>query len=171
MDATLVPALWAAVVVLALPDALVAPHAHGPAYVAANVFLFFAALLLLAHAASKGHVSNAAKTSNAPPDSSAYMLLPTTLTPQTLTPQTLTPQTRTPQTRTPQTRTPQTTTPQTTTPQTHQPSPVCCERTKTHPHTPAELPHLFVHVLCLAYVRTACWFEFRALAAARARPS
>jgi hypothetical protein len=142
MDATLVPALWAAFAVLALPDALVAPHAHGPAYVTANVFLFFAALLLLAHAASKGHVSNVAKTSNTPPDSNAYMLIPKTLTPQTLTPQT------------------------------HQHSPaVCCERTKTHPHTPTELPHLFVHVLCLAYVRTACWFEFRTLAAALARPS
>jgi hypothetical protein len=137
MDATLVPALWAAFAVLALPDALVAPHAHGPAYVAANVFLFFAALLLLAHAASKGHVSNAAKTSNTPANPNAYMLLP-----------------------------------QSTTPQTHQHSPaVCCERTKTHPHTPAELPHLFVHVLCLAYVRTACWFEFRTLAAALARPT
>jgi hypothetical protein len=27
----------------------------------------------------------------------------------------------------------------------------------------AELTHLFVHLLCAAYLRTACWFEARAL--------
>jgi ABC-type long-subunit fatty acid transport system fused permease/ATPase subunit len=29
-------------------------------------------------------------------------------------------------------------------------------------NTRAELTHLFVHLLCLAYLRTACWFEGRA---------
>lgn len=30
-------------------------------------------------------------------------------------------------------------------------------------NTRAELTHLFLHVLCAAYLRTACWFELRAL--------
>ena len=29
------------------------------------------------------------------------------------------------------------------------------------PSPRAELTHLFVHLLCLAYLRTACWFEGR----------
>jgi len=102
------PALWVAVALLALPDALLAPAdlrgAAGAVYLAANVFVFFAALLLLASGAARlqrGHTY----TALAPDAQSA--------------------------------------------------APVASAR--------AELVHLFLHVMCLAYVRTACWFEWRAL--------
>ena len=100
--------LWAAVVLLALLEALLfqllhdrAPNdlARGPAaavYVAANVFVFFAALLVLAHVAGRTCVDYAPPT---PPAA---------------------------------------------------------------PNTRAELKHLFVHLLLLAYLRTTCWFEGRA---------
>ena len=134
MYANLVPMLWAAIAVVALPDALVAPDAHDPVYVAANVFVFFAALLLLSHVYGKSDETRATPAAYAPAPPAAYALLPPALPPHT-----------------------------------HDDS-ICCERNKTHARARTELIHLFVHVLCLAYVRTACWFEFRYLAAALARP-
>jgi len=96
--------LWAAVVVLALLEATLAtlffsdaPRdlSRGPAaaaYVAANLFVFFAALLVLAHLFGR-------TVAYAPPDA---------------------------------------------------------------PNTRAELKHLFLHLILLAYLRTTCWFDGRA---------
>jgi hypothetical protein len=123
MNHALVPALWAAVAVLALPEALLFPDAAGPAYLAVNVFVFFGALLLLAHAASRRNDERRMHHAD-------YLLLQPHAQPLE---------------------------------QPHQHDPTICCPPKTHAHT--ELAHLFIHVLCLAYVRAACWFEFRALAA------
>lgn len=133
-----VPLLWAAVAVLALPDALLAPDAHGPVAVAANLFVFFAALLLLTHVfrdlAHPNPYTLLVPQSRAPPRTAIITIYPAN---------------------------------QHETHETHLPhqhdAAVCCLRDRTH--TLTELTHLFLHVLCLAYVRTACWFEFRALAA------
>jgi hypothetical protein len=142
MHVGLVPALWAAIAVFALPDALLAPDAHGPVNVAANVFVFFAALLLLVHAAAKIHRPHAAHAAyahaayaQAAYAQAAYAPLPSAYTAP----------------------------PQTCPNHTHDYT-LCCVRTTTHPQI--ELTHLFIHILCLAYVRIACWFEFRAFAAA-----
>ena len=96
--------LWAVVVVLSLLEAVVFKLLHhtnirditrGPraaVYVAANVFAFFAALLLLVHFFGRRWLPYSAP-----------------------------------------------------------------------PSPRAELTHLFVHLLCLAYLRTACWFEGRSV--------
>ena len=119
-QATHVLALWAAAALLALPDALLAPHdlrgAAGAAYLAANVFVFFAALLLLAHARS----ALATRDSDG-----ATHYAPLAFT------------------------------------HTHDEA-ICCLR-ETSARAQNELTHVFLHVLCAAYVRTACGFEFRAL--------
>ena len=119
--------LWAAVVVLSLLEAAVfsllqrfalPDIARGPVaavYVAANVFVFFAALLVLLHVAGRSWMQNSdtqIDTANAKPSRTQ----PTELT----------------------------------------------EPTKLTSSARAELTHLFVHLLCLAYLRTACWFEGRA---------
>lgn len=136
-----VPLLWAAVAVLALPDALLAPDAHGPVAVAVNVFIFFAALLILTHIyrdlTYPNHYTLIVPQSHAPPGTAMI----TIYTP--------------PKNETNNTN-------NTNNPHEHDAS-ICCLRNRTQ--TLNELTHLFIHVLCLAYVRTACWFEFRALAA------
>jgi len=149
-----VPALWAATAVLALLDALVAPDAHGPVYVATNVFLFFAALLLLAHAASKAHRQHAANAGYAPIAYAPAAYAPAAYAPAAYAPAPYAPAPYAPAAYTP---------PPDTCPNHTQDYSLCCVRTTTHPHI--ELTHVFIHLLCLAYVRTACWFEFRALAA------
>ena len=116
-------ALWAAAALLALPDVVLAPHdlrgAAGAAYLAANVFVFFAALLLLAHAAP---AFTRGPTHYAPlPQAVALAFAPHTHDETT-----------------------------------------CCLR-ETSARAQNELTHVFLHVLCAAYVRTACGFEFRAL--------
>ena len=106
-DTTNVLRLWAAVVLLSLLEAWAFPGdvrgAPGALYVAANVLVFFAALLLLVHlAAREQHITPV-----------GYSALPSII--------------------------------------------------PAAPNTRAELTHLFVHLLCAAYLRTACWFEARAL--------
>jgi hypothetical protein len=109
-------ALWAAAALLALIDALLAPAdlrgAAGATYLAANLFAFFSALLLLAH-------ERTAFTKRAPQFTSI---------------------------------------PQAFTPHTHDPD-MCCLAANTQ----NELTHVFLHLMCVAYVRTACLVEFRAL--------
>jgi hypothetical protein len=110
-DTTDVLRLWAAVVLLSLVEAWFftgdVRGAPGALYVAANVLVFFAALLLLAHAAAR-----AAQSDKAHPAVAYTALL---------------------------------------------------SAVPAAPNTRAELTHLFVHLLCAAYLRTACWFEARAL--------
>jgi len=101
-DTVLVLRLWAALVVFSLLEAVALPGevrgAAGAAYVAANVLVFFAALLLLAHVAAR------------------------------------------------------------------QPGPkLRAEPRPPAPSSRAELTHVFVHLMCAAYLRTACWFEARAV--------
>jgi hypothetical protein len=120
--------LWAAVVVLSLLEAVVfsllqrfalpdiARRPAAAVYVAANVFVFFAALLVLLHVAGRTwmpHPDTQINTANAKKNSNTQ---PTELT----------------------------------------------EPAKLTPSARAELTHLFLHLLCLAYLRTACWFEGRA---------
>lgn len=104
-DTTDVLRLWAAVVLLSLLEAWAWPGdvraAPGALYVAANLLVFFAAVLLLAHAAARAAENDKA---------AAYTPL-----------------------------------------------------LSVAPNTRAELTHLFLHLLCAAYLRTACWFEVRAL--------
>ena len=124
MHGTLVPALWVAVALLSLPEALVLPDANGPVYVAVNVFLLFAILLFLAQAAH-----------NVLPRPLPVALLPPSVLRPLLEP----------------------------------------DRSKDNGKDLVttlkysiriEFIHLFMHILCVAYVRTACWFEWRALASA-----
>jgi hypothetical protein len=96
------PAVYAAVALLSLPEAVLCPAA-GPVYLAANVFVLLAALLLLAHAAGRAR----------PPPDAYYQRLP------------------------------------------------AAQPTRAR----AALTRAFLHVLCAAYVRAACWLEFRALLA------
>ncbi len=96
--------LWSAVVFCSLLEALAFPGevrgAAGAAYVAANVLVFFAALLLLAHVVARRARANPRPEPRAPPASAS---------------------------------------------------------------APDDLAHLFVHVMCAAFLRTACWFEARVL--------
>ena len=120
-------ALWAAAALLALVDALLAPDdlrgASAAVYLATNVFVFFAALLLLAHAYAvvyHPHKDSFSSTKQ------GFLPIPTQREP-------------------------------------HEHDDImCCER-KGSARLQNELTHVFLHVLCAAYVRTACGFEFRAL--------
>jgi hypothetical protein len=123
---TNVVALYAAVALLALSDAVLYPHAYGSVYVATQIFLFFATLLLLLHVIARHAESR--------PDSTLYNAIPTKNT-----------QADKPDTQ----HTHDTTT--------------CCVKKQAHVHT--ELVHIFLHLLCFAYVRIACWFEWRTLIA------
>jgi hypothetical protein len=120
-DTAYVLRLWAAVVLLSLLEAWAFPGdvrgAPGALYVAANVLVFFAALLLLAHEAGRQDPRPALL-----PAAVYVVLLVAPKTPN-------------------------------------------ATPTHTTHATPAraELTHLFVHLLCAAYLRTACWFEARAL--------
>jgi hypothetical protein len=100
-DTAYVLRLWAAVVLLSLLEAWAFPGdvrgAPGALYVAANVLVLFAALLLLAHEAGRQDPRPALLPA------AVYVVLLVAPT------------------------------------------------------------HLFVHLLCAAYLRTACWFEARAL--------
>ena len=113
--------LWAAVVLLSLLEAWAFPgDVRGPPgalYVAANVLVFFAGLLLLAHVAGR----QAARPARTP--AAVYVVLPLLVL----------------------------------APKTPDAGPVRAAAART------ELTHVFVHLLCLAYLRTACWFEARAL--------
>ena len=124
MHATLVPALWVAVALLSLPDALILPDANGPIYVAVNVFILFAILLFLAQVAH-----------NVLPHPLPVAVLPPSVLRPLLEP----------------------------------------DRSKDNAKDLVKIMkysiridfiHLFMHVLCVAYVRTACWFEWRTLASA-----
>ena len=120
-DTAYVLRLWAAVVLLSLLEAWAFPGdvrgAPGALYVAANVLVFFAALLLLAHEAGREDLRPAVLPA------AVYVFLVVA-------------------------------------PKTTNVTPMHTIHT-----TPAraELTHLFVHLLCAAYLRTACWFEARAL--------
>lgn len=120
-DTAYVLRLWAAVVLLSLLEAWAFPGdvrgAPGALYVAANVLVFFAALLLLAH--------EAGREDRRPQLLPAAVFVVLAVGPKTAN---VTP-------------------------------------VHTTHATPAraELTHLFVHLLCAAYLRTACWFEARAL--------
>ena len=112
-DTTDVLRLWATVVLLSLLEAWAWPGdvrgAPGALYVAANLLVFFAAVLLLAHAAAR------AAENEKPSPALGYV-------------------------------------------------PVLLLSVAPNPHNArAELTHLFLHLLCAAYLRTACWFEVRAL--------
>ena len=117
-DTAFVLRLWAAIVLLSLLEAWVFPGdvrgAPGALYVAANVLVFFAALLLLAHEAGREDLRPAQIPA------SIYVVLVVA-------------------------------------PKTQNTSPVFATPVRV------ELTHVFVHLLCLAYLRTACWFEARAL--------
>lgn len=115
-DTAFVLRLWSAVVVLSLLEAWAFPGdvrgAPGALYVAANVLVFFVALLLLAHEGGREDLRPAQIPA------SIYVVLVVA-------------------------------------PKTQNIIPVTPDR--------VELTHVFVHLLCLAYLRTACWFEARAL--------
>jgi hypothetical protein len=100
-DTSHVLCLWAAVVFFSVLEAWAFPGdvraAPGAAYIATNVLVFFAALVLLAHCTDR-----------------------------------------------------------------HEPAPTH-RRPRAEPHgARPELTHLFVHLMCVAYLRLACWFEARA---------
>ena len=109
-------ALWAAVALLSLLEALLFPVV-GPAGVAANVFVFLAALAVLSHVVGR-------RPAAAPVLAIGfkhYVLVPPPAAPLA--------------------------------------APLAA------PHAQTQLLHIFLHVLCAAYVRAACWFELRALLA------
>ena len=118
LDTVFVLRLWAAVGLLSLLEAWAFPGdvrgAPGALYVAANVLVFFAALLLLAHEAGRDDLRPALLPA------AVYLVLVVA-------------------------------------PKTPNVTPIHAAPAR------AELTHLFVHILCAAYVRTACWFEARAL--------
>lgn len=120
-DTAYVLRLWAVVVLLSLLEAWVFPGdvrgAPGALYVAANVLVFFAALLLLAHEAGREDRRPALLPA------AVYVVL--AVGPKT-------------------------------------PNVTPIHSIHAAPAR-AELTHLFVHLLCAAYLRTACWFEARAL--------